>query len=291
MEAMSELRGVNVAPQEGHCDLAAVGMAAEYNVDIPRRGGFKSLGIVREENTRDAFGSPLERDFNVCALGPVVVDACKMQLCVLALEGNPLVAQDGDAGAAEQRDERLSLAEVIVVSHDRKDAEPAAKASNERRYVVVESYAARDHITRDDDDIRVGRVRRAGPAHPPPERCERADVEVRKLRNRETVKLMGETAHLDFELSRDEEPSSKRAPIPADDESARVRPKEKSGRRTRRRAAHEIDERLEREIDQRRNHAIDAGAPMPKIREVEQPCLPPRAMPVFACVVGASRES
>ena len=107
------------APQKGHPDLAAVGVARELQVEAP--GGGAHVGEVRlvgQEDGRTRFGQFLQYEIQPAPSLHDVVDPRNVQRGPSPLKGDSAVDQLRDAGLVDAAPHELYVRQVVVVAQD-----------------------------------------------------------------------------------------------------------------------------------------------------------------------------
>src|SRR5580692_313567 len=153
-----------------------MGVAAERQRDPPLRRLMKALRVVGQEHDGGVLGTAEESPVHVVAPRPGIVDAGQVERLAVTRERDALVPQHADTPLRKEGDERLSVAEVVVVPHRDEYASRGGQLAYDPRDVLVELRSARDEIAGHDGDVRTARVCSRGPPRTPALRCVRADV-------------------------------------------------------------------------------------------------------------------
>jgi prolyl-tRNA synthetase len=200
-----------------------------------------------------------------------------------------LVSEDAHTARAQHRDEGLGVTKVVVVAHRHDDAVLAAEGADDVGDVLVERRAVCHHVTRDDDEIGIERVRSARPAHAPCPRREGADVHVRELNDAIPIEALGETIHGDVDApDLDDAPPNDRT-VRRDAERERVRPDERRlGEREV--MAHGANDELDRHGEDGDGDGEKPRDPMREVRRVDERDLEPRLATTAQIGVGAWHE-
>src|SRR5262245_49943021 len=122
VKVVGEVRKRKLAPQERDRDLSAVRVAAQGELDVAPGGRAEALGIVCKKEGGRARLTLCERTIDVVAFRPGVIDGTDEHLGAVPLHERALVSKDAWTTRPNLGNERLAIAEIVMVPHRDVDA-------------------------------------------------------------------------------------------------------------------------------------------------------------------------
>jgi hypothetical protein len=256
--------------EERHGDLPPVCVAAEYEMDASRGGLVETRRIVRKQDRSHSRRAVAQRAGQVVAPRPGVVDRGKPDFCAAVFDDHALVSQDPCTVGTQARDERLALAEIIVIAHRHVDAEPGAQGADHPGHVFVILGSARHQIARHDGQVRSAPVRGARPSESPCPGRQGPHVQVGELRDAQPVEARVEPGNVHLPLDDLKPTTPDENAVAAHHEPRKVAAGVPPHRQMHGRSARDVDHGNNDRREHRRDECPHRRAPMNEIGNIDE---------------------